>query len=71
MDFTGVALWVVLLLVILWLVVLFTSIKGLISRTDISLGMKIIWAIVISIAPVLGLIFYVIVGRKARKGMKV
>ena len=71
MDFTGAALWVVILLVILWLVVLFTSIKGLIARPDISLGAKIIWAIVISLAPVMGLILYVIVGRRAKKGMKV
>ena len=71
MDFTGAALWVVLLLVILWLVVLFTSIKGLISRTDILLPVKIFWAILISLAPVIGLILYVIVGRRAKKGMKV
>ena len=71
MDFTGAALWVVILMGILWLVVLFTSIKGLISRTDISLPVKIFWAILISLAPVIGLILYVIVGRKAKKGMKV
>ena len=66
MDFTGAAVWIILLLGIVWIVVLFTSIKGLISRNDISFGAKLFWAIVISVAPIVGLIIYVIVGRKAR-----
>ena len=71
MDFTGAALWVIILMILVWLVVLFTSIRGLMRRNDISLPLKLFWAIVIAIAPVLGLIFYILIGRKARKGMQV
>jgi hypothetical protein len=71
MEFTGVALWILILLLVLWLVVLFTSIRGLVNRDDIGIGLKIFWTLVISMAPVVGLIAYVIIGRKARKGMKV
>jgi FtsH-binding integral membrane protein len=71
MDFTSAAIWVVILLVIIWLVVLATSIYGLVKRNDISFPVKIFWALVISLAPVVGLIIYVLVGRKARRGMEV
>jgi hypothetical protein len=71
MEFTGAIVWISVLLLLLWLVVLFTSIRSLVNRTDIGLGLKIFWAIIISLAPVLGLIAYVVIGRKPRKGMKV
>jgi uncharacterized Tic20 family protein len=71
MDFTSAAIWVIILLVLVWLVVLATSIYGLVKRSDISLPVKIFWALVISLAPIVGLIIYVLVGRKARKGMEV
>jgi uncharacterized membrane protein YhaH (DUF805 family) len=71
MELAGTALWVFLLLMLIWLVVLATSIIGLVKRRDISLPAKIFWALVISLAPVVGLIIYVLIGRPARKGMKV
>ncbi|HEX2609247.1 MAG TPA: hypothetical protein VHK91_17820 [Flavisolibacter sp.] len=58
MDFTGTALWIILILGILWLVILITSINGLVRRKDISLPMKIVWGVLISFAPVIGLIAY-------------
>ena len=67
MDFSGTALWVLLFLVFLWLVMLVTSINGLVRRKDISLPVKLLWGFVISLAPVVGLILYVVLGRqKAR-----
>jgi Phospholipase_D-nuclease N-terminal len=66
MDFAGTALWIILILCLLWLVILITSINGLVRRNDISLPVKIFWGIVISVAPVVGLIIYILVGRRAR-----
>ncbi len=71
MDFTGAALWTIILLILIWLIVLATSILGLVKRKDISLPVKIFWALVISVAPVIGLIIYVLVGRRSRPGLKV
>ena len=64
MDFSGTALWVLLFLVFLWLVMLVTSINGLVKRKDISLPVKLFWGCVISLAPVVGLILYVALGRQ-------
>jgi hypothetical protein len=64
MDFAGTALWVVVLLIVIWLVLLVTSINSLVKRRDISLPVKIFWGAVISLAPVVGLILYVVFGRK-------
>ena len=64
MDFSGTALWVLLFLVFLWLVMLVTSINGLVRRKDISLPVKLFWGFMISLAPVVGLILYVVLGRQ-------
>ena len=66
MDFAGTALWIIVVLCLFWLVVLITSINGLVRRSDISLPVKIFWGIVISAAPVIGLIIYILVGRRSR-----
>ncbi len=67
MDFTGTALWIILVVCLFWLVILITSINGLVKRKDISLPIKILWGIVISVAPVLGLIIYVLIGRNTAR----
>jgi len=67
MDFTGTALWIVLILCLFWLVILVTSIIGLVKRKDTSLPVKIFWGVVISVAPVLGLIVYVLIGRNTAR----
>ena len=67
MDFTGTALWIVLILCLFWLIILVTSINGLVKRKDISLPLKIFWGVVISLAPVLGLIVYVLIGRSTAR----
>jgi hypothetical protein len=43
---------------------LVTSINGLVKRKDISLPVKLFWGCVISLAPVVGLILYVALGRQ-------
>jgi len=67
MDFTGTALWIILVVCLFWLVILVTSINGLVKRKDISLPLKIFWGVVISLAPVLGLIVYVLIGRNTAR----
>jgi len=67
MDFTGTALWIVLILCLFWLIILVTSINGLVKRKDISLPLKIFWGVVISLVPVLGLIVYVLIGRSTAR----
>jgi len=67
MDFTGTALWIVLILCLFRLIILVTSINGLVKRKDISLPLKIFWGVVISLAPVLGLIVYVLIGRSTAR----
>jgi len=67
MDFNGTALWIILVVCLFWLVILITSINGLVKTKDISLPIKILWGIVISVAPVLGLIIYVLIGRNTAR----
>jgi len=64
MDLAGTALWTFLIFAVIWLVVLITSINGLVKRDDIPLSVKIFWGVIISLAPVIGLIAYVVLGRK-------
>lgn len=56
-----------LILVALWLITLVIVLITLFKRKDIFLPVKIIWAAVIFIAPVIGLIFYLIAGLPKRK----
>lgn len=56
-----------LALVIIWVVTLIIVLITLFRRKDIFLPVKIFWAAIIFIAPVLGLIFYLLLGLPKRK----
>jgi len=56
-----------LALVIIWAVTLVTVLIILLKRKDVSMPEKIFWAVIIFIAPVIGLIFYLIFGLRGRQ----
>ena len=56
-----------LALVIIWAVTLVTVLIILLKRKDVSMPEKIFWAVIIFIAPVIGLIFYLIFGLPGKK----
>jgi hypothetical protein len=66
-DFFSTLLKGYLVLVIIWLVTLIIILVTLFKRTDIGLPVKFFWGIVIFIAPLIGLIFYLIFGLPRRK----
>lgn len=51
-----------LLISILWLAVIIYTIKGIFDRYDIEMNTKLLWTILIVVAPVFGLIIYYIFG---------
>lgn len=59
---TSTLLNIFIALFLLWLVVLIISIYTLFRRRDILLPVKAFWAAVLFLAPVVGLIFYLIYG---------
>lgn len=56
-----------LAVVIIWFVTLIIVIITLTKRTDILTPVKIFWGFIIFIAPVLGLIIYLVYGLKRKK----
>jgi hypothetical protein len=56
--------WIIVAVIFIWLIILIVSIASLFKRTDIALPMKVIWLLLILMFPVLGLIVYLIIGRK-------
>jgi hypothetical protein len=56
-----------LALVIIWLITLVIVLIVLFRRKDTSPVYKLFWAVVIFIAPVIGLIFYLIFGLRKRQ----
>lgn len=59
-----------IILVIVWLIVLIIAIITLTKRKDIIMPIKAFWGMVLFMAPVVGLIFYLIYGfRKKRNGI--
>jgi hypothetical protein len=56
--------WIIVAVVFIWLIILIVTIASLFKRTDIALPMKVIWLLLILMFPVLGLIVYIIIGRK-------
>ena len=56
-----------LILVGLWLITIIIVLVTLFKRKDILLPVKIFWAVVIFIAPVIGLVLYLIKGLPKRK----
>ncbi|MDB5222257.1 MAG: hypothetical protein JWN83_924 [Chitinophagaceae bacterium] len=67
LDFFSVLLKGYLILVAIWLVTIIIVAITLFKRKDIPLPVKILWAAIIFIAPVIGLIFYLILGLPKRK----
>ena len=56
-----------LILIGLWLIVLIIVLITLFNRKDIPLPVKLFWTIIIFIAPVIGLILYLILGVSNKK----
>lgn len=54
------------LISILWLAVIIYTIKGIFERYDIEMNTKLLWTILIIVAPVFGLIIYYIFGDNRR-----
>ena len=55
-----------LLLSILWLAVIIYTIKGIFERYDMEQNTKLLWTILIIVAPVFGLIIYYVFGDNRR-----
>ena len=67
LDFFSALVSGYLILVGLWLITLIIVLVTLFKRKDILLPAKIFWAIIIFIAPVIGLIIYLLTGLPKRK----
>jgi hypothetical protein len=67
LDFFTALLKGYLALVIIWVVTIIIVLVTLFRRKDILLPVKIFWAVIIFIAPVLGLLFYLVLGLPKRK----
>ena len=67
LDFFSALVSGYLILVALWLLTIIIVFVTLFKRKDISMPVKIFWAIIIFVAPVIGLIVYLIVGLQKRK----
>ena len=67
LDFFSALLSGYLILVGLWLVTLLIVFVTLFKRKDIAVPVKILWAIVIFVAPVIGLVIYLLTGLPKRK----
>jgi hypothetical protein len=55
-----------ILLTILWLVAIIFTIRNIFERDDLEQNTKLLWTILIVVAPVLGLIIYYLVGDRKR-----
>jgi len=67
LDFFSTLISGYLALVIIWLVTLLIVLVTLFKRRDILLPVKLFWAVIIFVAPLIGLIFYLIFGLPKRK----
>lgn len=67
LDFFSTLISGYLALVIIWLVTLIIVLVTLFRRRDILFPVKLFWALVIFVAPLIGLIFYLIFGLPKRK----
>lgn len=64
MDTASDIFWVILILGIIWLVILIAVFINIIRRRELSLLGKAFWIIVILSFPVLGLLIYLLIGRR-------
>ena len=67
LDFFSALISGYLILVGLWLLTIIIVFVTLFKRNDIPMPVKIFWALIIFVAPVIGLILYLIVGLQKRK----
>ncbi|MDQ6757706.1 MAG: hypothetical protein M3004_12315 [Bacteroidota bacterium] len=67
LDFFSTLISGYLIVVSIWLITFIIVLVHLFRRTDITLPVQIFWAFIIFIAPVIGLIFYLIYGIPKRK----
>ena len=67
LDIFTVLLKGYLVLVLIWLLTLVIILVTLFRRKDILLPVKLFWAVVMFVAPLIGLIFYLIFGLQGRK----
>lgn len=67
LDFFSALISGYLILVGLWLITVIIVLVTLFKRQDILLHVKIFWAAIIFIAPLIGLIFYLFFGLPKRK----
>jgi hypothetical protein len=67
LDFFTALLKGYLVLVIIWLLTVVIILVTLFRRKDILLPVKLFWGVVIFVAPLIGLIFYLIFGLPGKK----
>ena len=67
LDFFSALVSGYLIIVALWLLTIIIVFVTLFKRKNILMPVKIFWAIIIFVAPVIGLIVYLIVGLQKRK----
>jgi ABC-type transport system involved in multi-copper enzyme maturation permease subunit len=67
LDFFSALVSGYLILLGLWLIAVIIVLITLFKRKDILLPVKLFWAFIILIAPVIGLILYLVVGLPKRK----
>jgi hypothetical protein len=68
MDTDNGIIWTVIIFALIWLIVLIAVFVNIIRRPELSLVTKIFWIIVILSFPLLGLIIYLLIGRKRVEG---
>lgn len=64
MDTASGIFWTLLILGLIWLVVLIAVFVNIARRREMSLVAKVFWVIVILSFPLLGLLIYLLIGRR-------
>ncbi|HEY1112562.1 MAG TPA: PLDc N-terminal domain-containing protein [Chitinophagaceae bacterium] len=64
MDTASDIFWIILVLGLIWLVILIAVFVNIVRRREMPLITKIFWIIVILSFPVLGLLIYLLIGRR-------
>lgn len=64
MDTASGIFWTLLILGLIWLIVLIAVFVNIARRHEMSLAAKVFWVIVILSFPLLGLIIYLLIGRR-------
>lgn len=67
---TSTLLNIIIILAIVWLLVLIISLLTLSLRKDMLMPVKAFWAAIIIIAPIAGLIVYLIYGTRRNRGLR-